>query len=79
MVFNVTRTRARNSQLSVRLPPDLEVVKIDDHTVDFKLKSPNPILHYAWDTWYMMDKEWSEANNTTQPSAPQDTTPGFSV
>jgi peptide/nickel transport system substrate-binding protein len=79
VVFNVQRTAARNSQLSVRLPKDLEVVKVDDHTVDFKLKVANPILHYAWDTWYMMDKEWTEANNATQPSAPQDTTPGFAV
>ncbi len=79
VVFNVTRTRARNSQLSVRLPPDLKVAKVDDHTVDFTVDVPNPILHYAWDTWYMMDKEWSEANNALQPSAPQDTTPSFAV
>ncbi|MGL4243740.1 MAG: ABC transporter substrate-binding protein [Beijerinckiaceae bacterium] len=79
VVFNVTRTRARNSQLSVRLPKDLSVEKVDDFTVDFKLETPNPILHYSWDTWYMMDKEWTEANNATQPSAPQDTTPGFAV
>ncbi|MFM9976013.1 MAG: ABC transporter substrate-binding protein [Beijerinckiaceae bacterium] len=79
VVFTATRTAARNSQLSVRLPKDLETVKVDSHTVDFKLKTPNPILHFAWDTWYMMDKEWTEANNATQPSAPQDTTPGFAV
>jgi peptide/nickel transport system substrate-binding protein len=79
VVFTATRTLARNSQLSVRLPRDIEVIKVDDHTVDFKLKVANPILHYAWDTWYMMDKEWTEANNATQPSAPQDTTPGFAV
>ncbi len=79
VVFNVTRTRARNSQLSVRLPPDLKVAKVDDHTVDFTVDVPNPILHYAWDTWYMMDREWSEANNALQPSAPQDTTPSFAV
>jgi peptide/nickel transport system substrate-binding protein len=79
VVFNVTRTRARNSQLAVRLPKDLTVERVDDFTVDFKLETPNPILHYSWDTWYMMDKEWTEANNATQPSAPQDTTPGFAV
>jgi peptide/nickel transport system substrate-binding protein len=79
VVFNVTRTRARNSQLAVRLPPDLKVAKVDDNTVDFTLDTPNPILHYSWDTWYMMDKEWSEANNALQPSAPQDTTPSFAV
>jgi peptide/nickel transport system substrate-binding protein len=79
VVFTATRTAARNSQLSVRLPKDMETVKVDEFTVDFKLKTPNPILHYAWDTWYMMDKEWTEANNATQPSAPQDATPSFAV
>ncbi len=79
VVFTVERTRARNSQLSVRLPRDLKVAKVDDFTVDFTLDTPNPILHFSWDTWYMMDKEWTEANNATQPSAPQDTTPGFAV
>ncbi len=79
VVFTTTRTLARNSQLSVRLPRDVEVVKVDSHTVDFKLKAPNPILHFAWDTWYMMDKEWTEANNALQPSAPQDPTPSFAV
>ena len=79
VVFTATRTAARNSQLSVRLPKDMETVKVDSHTVDFVLKTPNPILHFAWDTWYMMDKEWTEANNATQPSAPQDATPSFAV
>jgi len=79
VVFSTARTLARNSQLAVRLPRDIEVEKVDAHTVDFKLKTPNPILHYAWDTWYMMDKEWTEANNATQPSAPQDATPSFAV
>lgn len=79
VVFTAARTLARNSQLAVRLPRDMEVVKIDDTTVDFKLKAPNPILHYAWDTWYMMSKKWTEANNASLPSAPQDPTPGFAV
>ncbi|MCA3565143.1 MAG: ABC transporter substrate-binding protein [Methylocystis sp.] len=79
VVFSTARTLARNSQLAVRLPRDIEAVKVDDYTVDFKLKTPNPILHYSWDTWYMMDKEWTEANNATQPSAPQDPTPSFAV
>ena len=67
VVFTATRTAARNSQLSVRLPKEMETIKVDSHTVDFKLKDPNPILHFAWDTWYIMDKEWTEVNNATQP------------
>ena len=44
-------------------------MKVDDHTVDFILPSPNPILHYEWDTWYIMSKKWAEANNTAAAAA----------
>src|SRR6266851_5079877 len=39
----------------------------EDYTVDFVLSQPNPILHYEWDTWYIMPKKWSEANNSAMP------------
>ena len=79
VVFSAQRVVANNSQLTSRLSGDPEFVKVDDFTVDVKLKSPNPILHYAWDTWYIMDKEWTEANNAQIPPAPQATTPGFAT
>jgi peptide/nickel transport system substrate-binding protein len=79
VVFSAQRVVANNSQLTSRLSGSPEFVKVDDFTVDVKLKSPNPILHYAWDTWYIMDKEWTEANNAQIPPAPQATTPGFAT
>ena len=50
-------------------------MKVDDHTVDFLLSGPNPILHYEWDTWYILSKKWAEANNSVapQPAAGQQT------
>lgn len=77
VIFSVQRVLANNSQLSSRLPRGVQAVKVDSHTVDFVLSAPNPILHFEWDTWYIMDKEWSEANNATLPAQPQDTTPRF--
>jgi len=79
VVFSAQRVVANNSQLTSRLSGGPDFVKVDDFTVDVKLKSPNPILHYAWDTWYIMDKEWTEANNAQIPPAPQATTPGFAT
>ncbi|MEE2805309.1 MAG: ABC transporter substrate-binding protein, partial [Pseudomonadota bacterium] len=46
---------------------DTQVIKVDDHTVDFVTSKPNPILHVEWSTWYIMDKEWAEANNAVSP------------
>ncbi len=79
VVFSAQRVVANNSQLTSRLSGSPEFVKVDDFTVDVKLKSPNPILNFAWDTWYIMDKEWTEANNAQIPPAPQATTPGFAT
>jgi peptide/nickel transport system substrate-binding protein len=45
VVFSAARVRAQGSDLKTRLPADAEFVKVDDHTVDVVLKTPNPILH----------------------------------
>jgi peptide/nickel transport system substrate-binding protein len=76
VIFSATRVRADGSDLKTRIPADSEWVKVDDHTVDVKLKSPNPILNYEWDTWYMMDKEWAEAEGAVNPISAKDTNPG---
>ena len=77
VVFSADRVRATGSNLTTRIAKDAKVVKIDDHTVDFILSSPNPILNSQWDTWYIMDKEWAEANNATAPTPQAATTPSF--
>ena len=77
VVFSADRVRGAGSNLQTRVAFDAKVVKVDDHTVDFILKSPNPILHSQWDTWYIMDKEWAEANNSAAPTPAAATTPSF--
>src|SRR5437762_11285847 len=75
VVFSATRAQAPGSDIKTRFPGDTKVVKVDDHTVDFLLSGPNPILHYEWDTWYILSKKWAEANNSVapQPAAGQQT------
>jgi peptide/nickel transport system substrate-binding protein len=77
VVFSADRVRKKGSNLQTRIPTDAKVVKVDDHTVDFILTSPNPILNSQWDTWYIMDKEWAEANNAVEPTPAAATTPSF--
>ncbi|MCP5368878.1 MAG: ABC transporter substrate-binding protein [Hyphomicrobiales bacterium] len=69
VVFSADRVRADGSDLKTRVPSDVKVVKVDDYTVDFITPKPNPILHVEWGTWYIMDKEWSEANNAVAPQS----------
>jgi peptide/nickel transport system substrate-binding protein len=77
VIFSATRVRAQGSNFQTNVTSDSEWVKVDDHTVDVKLKTPNPILNAQWDTWYIMDKEWSEANNSVAPTPAAATTPSY--
>lgn len=42
------------------------IKKIDDYTVEVTTGTPNPILPREWTLLYMMSKEWSEKNKTTE-------------
>src|SRR5437763_11953026 len=45
VVFSADRVRAKGSNLQSYIPADAKAVNVDDYTVDFVLRSPNPILH----------------------------------
>ena len=77
VLFSADRVRAKGSNLQTRIDADVKIVKVDDYTVDFILTKPNPILNSQWDTWYMMDKKWAEANNSVAPTAVAATSPSF--
>jgi peptide/nickel transport system substrate-binding protein len=66
VLFSLDRMRSPGSQIKTRAPADMKANKVDDHTVDFILTQPNPILHHEWDTWYIFSKKWAEANGATQ-------------
>jgi peptide/nickel transport system substrate-binding protein len=77
VVFSADRVRAKGSDLLTRIDANTKVVKVDDYTVDFILPSPNPIVHYQWDTWWIMDKKWCEENNVVAPTPAAATSPSY--
>src|SRR6266702_492296 len=77
VIFSADRVRATGSNFTSIIPPDTKFVKLDDYTVDVVLTSPNPILISQWDGWFMMDKKWSEENNSVAPTPASATTPSF--
>jgi peptide/nickel transport system substrate-binding protein len=79
VVFSAERVRADGSDLKTRIPADSEWKKVDDYTIDVTLKTPNPILYYEWDTWYMMDKEWAEKVGAVKVVSAKDTNPSPSA
>ena len=72
VAFSADRVRSKGSDLKDSVPADARFEIIDDHTLDVVLSSPNPILHYGWDTWGIVDKEWTEATDSVHVSPPSD-------
>ncbi|WP_026299378.1 ABC transporter substrate-binding protein [Elioraea tepidiphila] len=67
VVFSIQRALAPTSNYGIFVDTVAEVVKVDDHTVEIVTKIPDPILPNKFASVYIMDKEWSEANNVRQP------------
>jgi peptide/nickel transport system substrate-binding protein len=63
VVFSLDRARQPTSDYKGYLTSVEKVSKVDAHTVHIKTKGPNPILVENLTNLFMMDKEWSEANN----------------
>ncbi len=72
VIFSADRVRSEGSDLKTRIAEDVKFEKVDDHTVDVVLTAPNPILHYEWDTWAIVDKEWTEANDSVKVTSASD-------
>lgn len=66
VIFSYQRAIGPNSQVNSKLATVAEVKKIDDHTVDFITKVPNPIFTEEITDWAIMSKAWCEANGATQ-------------
>lgn len=73
VVFSAERVLAGTSDFKNRLPGKIEVVAVDDHTVDFITDKPNPILNFTWPNWYIMSRAWAEKHNIGAPTKGGDT------
>ncbi|MBI5129052.1 MAG: ABC transporter substrate-binding protein [Rhodopseudomonas palustris] len=77
VIFSAERVRSKGSNFLSNVPPDAKFVKVDDHTVDVMLDTPNPILTSQWDSWFIMGKKWCEENNSAAPTPASATTPSY--
>ncbi len=66
VVFSYQRAIGPGSQINAYFQSVKEVKKIDDYTVDFITKEPNPILLEEITQWVIMSKAWCEANKATE-------------
>ncbi len=67
VVFSIKRGQEPTSQINNYASAVGEPVKIDDSTVEFRLKAVNPIFLQHLDALWMMSKSWSEAHRVVRP------------
>ena len=65
VIFSWQRALSEGSDLKVPAQKISDIKKVDDHTIEVTTPGPNPILPRDLVFLYIMDKEWSEANNST--------------
>ncbi|UCH46447.1 MAG: hypothetical protein JSU95_09940, partial [Betaproteobacteria bacterium] len=63
VVTSLERIRMPNSSMTFAVASIDRIVKIDDHTIDIITKFPDPTLLLNLPLFWIMDKEWLEANN----------------
>ena len=68
VIFNYERAKDVGSDMKSYVGQIKEVKKIDDHTVDFVLNNPFPILPELFTGWLQMSKKWCETNQATKPA-----------
>ena len=67
VVFSVRRAAELTSQISTYANALGEVVKLDDLTVEFRLKAVNPVFLQHLDTVFIMNKAWCEKYKVMKP------------
>jgi peptide/nickel transport system substrate-binding protein len=66
VVFSFGRIKQPTSTTAIYVAGVNEVKKIDDHTVEFVLAGPNPVLLRQLVDFRIMSKAWAEKHNTTK-------------
>ena len=67
VVFSINRAMAKTSNFAVYTQGIDKVVKVNDNTVDFIMKGPNPVLLGQLTELRIMSKAWAEKNKSVEP------------
>jgi peptide/nickel transport system substrate-binding protein len=67
VVFSMKRAMMPAADMKSLLVSVEDIVKVDDLTVQFRTKGPNPLLVNNLTNLFIMDKDWAEANNAAAP------------
>ncbi|MEL6752026.1 MAG: ABC transporter substrate-binding protein, partial [Pseudomonadota bacterium] len=68
VMFSYVRASSEEADTSSWFAPVSEVTVVDDFTIDFLTKAPNPIFPDSIANFLIMDSGWAEANEATRPA-----------
>ena len=66
VVFSYERAKTETSDMKELLNSIVEIRAVDDYTVEMVTSGPNPILPANLTDLFIMDKDWTEANDTVK-------------
>ena len=64
VVFSFGRIKQPQGTMAIYVAGVSEIKKVDDHTVDFILAAPNPVMLRNAVSFFIMSKAWAEKNKT---------------
>ncbi len=67
VIYSINRAMSKTSNYTVYTQGIDRVVKVNDNTVDFMMKSPNPVLISQLTELRIMSKAWAEKNRSVDP------------
>ena len=68
VLMSYHRARQPSSNMGSYFVTVVDLVKVDDYTIEFHTKGPDPILPEELTNWGIMSKAWCEKNNATVPA-----------
>jgi peptide/nickel transport system substrate-binding protein len=66
VVFSLDRARSEKSNMRQLHVDVAEVIAVDDYTVEVRMTGPSPLYPNNLTNTFIMDKDWSEANNVVE-------------
>jgi peptide/nickel transport system substrate-binding protein len=69
VLFSLTRVQSPSSLLRALLHSVVACTRIDDLTVEFRTREPDPILPQETTNWYIISKEWSQRHDAATPAS----------
>ncbi|WP_112320655.1 ABC transporter substrate-binding protein [Oceanibium sediminis] len=68
VLFSYERASSETADTASWFAPVSEVRVVDEYTIDFMMRAPNPLFPVSIANFMILDKDWAEQNNAARPA-----------